>query len=203
MTEKLFDFGNVELLQNNLGLTPLVGLNIATIITFSSAIEYHLERAIWRLRELAPKGINPVTDAKGISQLTEMLEAEAKSLTVENSRNLLETWCTGARSGFKIRNNIAHGVPLKLGDTLTYARNSRWYGEQRKRDFGSFWADDNTMALVNAAMASLLRIIVELANENTVILELATPEALNILRTSKSILGEFASETYNPSYEKY
>ena len=38
-------------------------------------------------------------------------------------------WYCAARSGFVIRNNIAHGVAVKLGDTLMYMRNQRWHGE--------------------------------------------------------------------------
>ncbi|MHC2395027.1 hypothetical protein ACVMFA_007402 [Bradyrhizobium liaoningense] len=172
-------------------------------ITFAGAIEHHLERALWKVRSIDPKGIKPDTDAKMISDLIAMLEKFATGLTIGDERKLLEGWCAAARSGFVIRHNIAHGVPVNLGEALGYLRNTRWHGEIRKRGFGDFWAEENTLDLVREAMAVLLRIVVQLSKEDVSLKEIASPLALKALGTARSVLGEFASQDYNPSFEKY
>lgn len=200
--EALTTFGRADALQSALGLTPAVGVKIAAIISFAGGIEYHLERALWRIRGIDPKGKKPDTDARMITDLITMLESAAAA-QANDERQLLQLWCAAARSGFTIRHNIAHGVPMRIGGALAYMRNPRWEGEQRKREFGDFWAEDNTLDLVREAMATLLRIIATLSKDDTDLLAVATQPALRALRAARSVLGEFASQTYNPSYEKY
>ncbi len=203
MTDALAKYGRSAQLQERLGLTPLVGQKIAAIITFAGGIEYHLERALWKLRRIDPSGSKPDTDGKPISDLIGMLEKFAISLTAGDERTLLEVWCEAASSGFVVRHNIAHGVPTKMGKTLAYMRNPRWHGEVRKREFGDFWADEHTLDLVCEAMAALLRTIARLSGDVASPRDIATPAALRALRTARSVLGEFASQDYNPSFEKY
>lgn len=116
---------------------------------------------------------------------------------------MLERWCGTARSGFVIRHNIAHGVSVKAGETLGYARNPRWHGELRKREFGAFWADEYTLDLVREALAVLLRVIMHLSHDDVSLKDVASASAMKAIKLASSVLGEFASETYNPSYEKY
>jgi hypothetical protein len=203
MTEPMTEYGNADLVERQLGLTPSVGQKIAAIITFAGSIEYHLERALWKLRSIDPRGIKPDTDTKMISDLIAMLEKFAANLATGDERTLLERWCAAARSGFVIRHNIAHGVPIKPGKTLAYARNPRWHGEVRKREFGAFWADEYTLDLVREGMVVLLRVIVRLSLDDVSLKDIASPLALKALQTTRSVLGEFASQDYNPSYEKY
>jgi hypothetical protein len=197
------DYGRADRLQVHLGLTPEVGSKIAAIITFAGAIEHFLERALWRLRGIDPKGIMPDTDAKQISDLIGMLATYGEELATDDHRTFVAAWCSAARSGFAVRHNIAHGVPIKMGDTLAYMRNPRWEGEIRKREFGDFWADAHTLDLVREAMAVLYRSIAQLAKEDTGVADVATEQARRAVRTARSVLGEFASQTYNPSFEKY
>ena len=89
------------------------------------------------------------------------------------------------------------------GTILVYARNPRWHGEIRKRKFGDFWADEPTLDLVREAMAVLLRLAILFSREEISLKEIASPLALKALRTARSVLGEFASQDYNPSFEKY
>ncbi len=203
MTDALAKYGRSVQLQERLGLTPSVGQKIAAIITFAGGIEYYLERALWKLRGIDPSGSKPDTDAKPISDLIGMLEKFAVGLAAGDQRTLLEIWCAAARSGFVVRHNIAHGVPTKMGETLAYLRNPRWHGEVRKREFGDFWADEHTLDLVREAMAALLRTIARLSEDVASPKDIATPTALTALRTARSVLGEFASQDYNPSFEKY
>jgi hypothetical protein len=203
MTDALAKYGRSAQLLEGLGLTPSVGQKIAAIITFAGGIEYYLERALWKLRGIDPKGRKPDTDAKPISDLIGMLEKFAVGLAPGNERTLLEVWCAAARSGFIVRHNIAHGVPTKMGQTLAYMRNPRWHGEVRKREFGDFWADEHTLTLVCEAMAALLRVIAQLSGEVTSPKDNETPPILRAVRTARSVLGEFASQDYNPSFEKY
>lgn len=130
------DYGRADLIQAH--LTPDVGSKVAAIITFAGAIEHFLERALWQLRGIDPKGIKPDTDAKQISDLIGMLTTYGDDLAAVDHRTFVTTWCAAARSGFFIRHNIAHGVSMKMGDTLAYMRNPRWEGEVRKREFGDF-----------------------------------------------------------------
>lgn len=197
------DYGRADRLQVHLGLTPEVGSKIAAIITFAGAIEHFLERALWRLGRIDPKGIKPDTDAKQISDLIGMLATYGEELATDDHRTFVAAWCSAARSGFLVRHNIAHGVPMKMGDTLAYMRNPRWEGEIRKREFGDFWADVHTLDLVREAMAVLYRSIALLAKEDTGVADVATEQARRAVRTARSVLGEFASQTYNPSFEKY
>jgi hypothetical protein len=203
MTEAMTEYGNADLLERQVGLSPMVGHKVAAIITFAGSIEYHLERALWKLRSIDPSGTKPDTDSKMISDLITMLEKFAASLALGDERTLLERWCAAARPGFIIRHNIAHGVPIMPGTTLAYARNPRWHGEIRKREFGAFWAEEYTLDLVREAMAVLLRVIVHLSLDNISLKDVASPLVLKALQTARSVLGEFASEDYNPSYEKY
>ena len=133
-----------------------------------------------------------------ITDLITMLESTAAA-QADGERQLLQLWCATARSGFTIRHNIAYGVPMRIGGALAYMRNPRWEGEQRKREFGDFWAEDNTLDLVREAMATLLRIIATLSKDD----DLSAVATQPALRAARSVLGEFASQTYNPSYEKY
>jgi hypothetical protein len=202
MIDAMIEYGRADLIQELLGLSPAIGQKIAAIITFAGSIEYHLERALWRLRRIDPKGIKPDTDARMITDLIAMLETFASSLAGDE-KALLEGWCKSARDGFTIRHNIAHGVPMKYPKTLAFARNPRWHGETRKREFGDFWADEPTLDLVREAMAVLLRIVIQLSRDDVSLSEIASPLALKALRTARSVLGEFASQDYNPTFEKY
>jgi hypothetical protein len=194
------EYGKADRMELQWGLHPLIGQKIASIIIFAGSIEYYLERAIWRVRNIDPKGIRPETDARIIADLIAMLEAFAETLSVDE-RTLLQTWCHATRSAFIIRHNIAHGVAINVG-TLAFMRNPRWHGETRKREFGDFWADDNTLDLVRGSFATLLRVIA-LVEAGNALAEIANPLALRALREARSILGEFSSQDHNPSFEKY
>lgn len=52
-------------------------------------------------------------------------------------------------------------------------------------------------------MAVLYRSIALLTKEDTGVGDVATEQAQRAVRTARSVLGEFASQTYNPSFEKY
>jgi hypothetical protein len=138
-----------------------------------------------------------------ISDLIAMLESFAATLALGDERLLLEGWCAAARSGFVVRHNVVHGLPVRLGDKLGYMRNPRWHGEIRKREFGDFWAEEGTLDVVREAMAVLLRIIHQLTGDDVSLKDIASPLALKALVMARSVLGEFASQNYNPSYEKY
>jgi hypothetical protein len=197
------EYGRADFIELQLGLSPLVAMKVAAIVTFAGSIEYYLERALWKLRGIDPAGSKPDTDAKMITDLIAMLETFAAGLMLGDEKALLETWCKSARSGFTIRHNIAHGVAMKYPNTIVYARNPRWHGELRKREFGALWADEYTLDVVREAMAVLLRVAILLTRDEVSLKEIATPLALKALRQARSALGEFASQSYNPSFEKY
>lgn len=197
------DFGRAGEIDQALGLNDLNSRQIASIIIFSGTIEFHLERAIWKLDDLDPKGKRPRTDAKPIVALIDMFEAHANICVTSDERALITTWCSAARGGFTIRNNIAHGVTSNIGDTLVLMRNPQWQGETRKRAFGDIWCDENTMDLIRQSFAVLLRTVIGISSPEKKLAQVATPEVLRALREARSILGEFASQDYNPSFEKY
>ncbi|WP_300973498.1 hypothetical protein [Sphingomonas sp. LHG3406-1] len=203
MTLAMKEYGRAEVLQAHLGLTTSVATKIAAILSFAGAIEHFVERAIWRLNGIDPRGTKPDTDGKVISDLIGMLSRFGETLVDEDDRTFIAAWCEAASYGFTIRHNIAHGVPIKVGDTLAYMRNPRWEGEQRRREFGDFWAEQASVELVCDAMAVLYRSIFSLSRADAKIEDVATHSAVRALRTARSVLGEFASQTYNPSYEKY
>jgi hypothetical protein len=136
-------------------------------------------------------------------ELIAMLEKVASNRAIDAERRFLLDWCEAARSGFTIRHNIAHGVPMRFGQTLAFMRSPRWEGEQRRRAFGDFRADPHTLDLVKQAMATLLRIIEALSRNGSDFPSTTTPAAARALRAARSVLGEFASQDYNPSFEKY
>lgn len=203
MTTEMNDYGRPDAVQARLGLTPIAGQKIAAIITFTAAIENDLERALWNLHGLDPSGTRPDTDGLNITGRIAMLERYAAGLDRGDLRTMLETWSSAARSGFVIRNNIAHGTPGSMGGIPIYMRNGRWHGEIRKREFGDFWADQHTLDLTRQALAVLMRIMIQLSKGLATPNAVATPLALKALRTARSVLGEFADQQYNPSYEKY
>lgn len=197
------EFGRADQLDAALGLDAVVGSKLASIIVFAANIEYHLERAIWVLEGIEPKGIRPKTDGKPSSELIAMLEGRAGEEPEVDVRQMLEIWCKAARSGFVIRHNIAHGVSLKMEKTLIFSRNPRWHGEVRRREFGDLWCESGTLDLIRESFATLLRVIGTLAQDQKPPLEIARPQVMHALREARSILGEFADQFYNPSFEKY
>jgi hypothetical protein len=52
-------------------------------------------------------------------------------------------------------------------------------------------------------MAALLRVIAQLSGEVASPKDIATPTILRAIRPARSVLSEFASQDYNPSFEKY
>lgn len=201
--DHLSAFGRADALMAQMGFTTEVALGIAAIISFAGGIEYHLERALWRIRGIDPKGMKPDTDTRMSGELIAMLEKVASNRAIDAERRFLLDWCEAARSAFTIRHNIAHGVPMRFGETLTFMRNPRWEGEQRRRAFGDFWADPHTLDLVKQAMATLLRIIETLGRNGSDLPSTTTPASARALQAARSVLGEFASQDYNPSFEKY
>lgn len=197
------EFGRADQLDAALGLDAVVGPKLASIIVFAANIEYHLERAIWVLEGIDPKGIRPKTDGKPTSELIAMLESRAEEELDSSVRQMLTTWCKAARSGFIIRHNIAHGVSFKMEKTLIFSRNPRWHGEVRRREFGDLWCDTGTLDMIRESFATLLRVIGMLAQDRKPPLEIARPQVMRALREARSILGEFADQFYNPSFEKY
>ncbi|WP_299209193.1 hypothetical protein [uncultured Tateyamaria sp.] len=195
--------GKADEIDLALGLDMRTSAQIASIIIFSGNIEFHLERAIWRLDGIDPKGKRPRTDAKPIVVMFDMLECHVSGCKSSDVQALITTWCAAARGGFTIRNNIAHGVTSNIGDTLVLMRNPEWQGETRKRSFGDIWCDENTMDLIRQFFAVLLRTIIGFSSPEKKLAQVATPEVLRALREARSILGEFASQDYNPSFEKY
>lgn len=202
-TTPVMTYGRADTLEERLGLTPMVSQRIAAIIIFAAAIEHHLERALWKLEGANPMGIRPETDAKMISDLIGCLKHSPQPCQQERSAPLLETWCNAARLAFAIRNDIAHGVPTNLGDTLTFMNNPRWHGEKRKRPFSDYWADDHSLDLIRHVFAVLLRVIVGVSAEKVTLAGLTKPSLLRALRDSNSILSEMACKDYNPTFEKY
>ncbi len=197
------EFGRADLIDKALGLDDIVGTKLASIIVFAANIEYHLERAIWALGNIDPKGTRPETDGKPITVLISMLEEHTASEPNGTGRELLETWCRAARAGFIIRHNIAHGLTGKMGETVVFFRNTRWHGEVRNRAFGDLWCEPATLDMIRESLATLLRIVVAVAKDEKPLSESASPLALRAVREAKSMLGEFADQFYNPSFEKY
>lgn len=197
------EYGRSSLIEAAWNLQPPSSQKIAAIITYFGTLEYYIERAIWRLKKVNPKGVRPETDAKAVSKLISNLEESSTLLNDQSEIDFIKLWCRSARYAFVIRNNITHGVANKLGDTLAFMRNPRWHGEVRKREFGDFWADDNTLDMVCESLAVLLRIIVKIEAGEEKVANISSPLASKALREAQSILGEFSSQDYNPSFEKY
>lgn len=197
------EYGKSIVFETSWGLPSQNCQKIAAIIVYSGSIEYHLERAIWKCKGVDPKGTRPETDAQSVKALISMFKNFADTTSEPHEQALFNLWCAAAEPAFIIRNNIAHGVAVKLGDKLAFMRNPRWHGETRKRKFGDFWADENTLDLVCESFAVLLRIVVAVEVGRSTLTEIATPLALKALTEARSILGEFSSQYYNPSYEKY
>ncbi|RUX92047.1 MULTISPECIES: hypothetical protein [unclassified Mesorhizobium] len=197
-------YGQPGRLQEMLGITTEIGAKIAAIVTFGSAIEYHLERYIWQALKIEYKGVRPKTDLKKITDLIGMLEGHAAELHSAEERDFLETWCTATRLAFEIRNDIVHGLPIKLENTVVFNRNPRWEGEQRRKDFTDFWAEDYALDRMRAFMAVIARIIVELHGGHLKLSQMASQAtAVRAIRQVKRTLEELADRSYNPTFEKY
>lgn len=138
-------YGNSPAIEASMELDPHTCRKLTAIIIYCGNIEYHLERAIWKLAAIDPKGIRPKTDSKPITKLIEMFEALTPEMEKEYPPHWMRTWCKATRSGFTIRNNIAHGVTSKLGDPISFMRNPRYEGELRNREHGSFWCNPSTL----------------------------------------------------------
>jgi hypothetical protein len=200
-TSPAAQFGRADALQEQMGIDPAFGLSLAAILVFAANIENYVERAIWTVSGVDPRGTQPATDAKQITQLIEMLAQTASVLPDRELSAMLDTWCRAAQSGFIIRNNIVHGVTVRMETMVAFMRNPRWDGVIRKRPYGDLWADDYTLDLVRQSFAVLLRIIFAVGKgAGAIASDVVAKRALN---EARSILGEFASRDYNPSFEKY
>lgn len=203
MKQPTKQYGRASFMDEALGLDEITSPKVASIIVQAGNIEHHLERAIWILEKIDPKGIRPKTDSKPISNLIAMLENHAETVPDQDARSLLQTWSKAARSGFIIRHNIAHGVSFKMEKSLVFSRNPRWHGELRKREYGDLWCEPYILDLIRESFATLLRVIGAIATSERSLDEIASPLAMRAVREARSILGEFADQFYNPSFEKY
>lgn len=57
--------------------------------------------------------------------------------------------------------------------------------------------------MVCESFAVLFRIIVKIERGEETLHEISTPLVLRALQEAQSILGEFSSQSYNPTFEKY
>ncbi|CTQ50724.1 hypothetical protein JDO7802_02751 [Jannaschia donghaensis] len=203
MKQPAKQYGRASLMDKTLGLDEITAPKVASIIVHAGNIEHHLERAIWILEKIEPKGIRPKTDLKPITNLISMLEKYAETVPEDDVRTFLQTWSKATRSGFIIRHNIAHGVSFKMEKSLVFSRNPRWHGELRKREFGDLWCEPYVLDLIRESFATLLRIIAAIATTDRSLGDIASPLAQSAVREARSILGEFADQFYNPSFEKY
>lgn len=203
MKQPTKQYGRASLTDEALGLDDVTSPKVASIIVHAGNIEHHLERAIWILEKIDPRGTRPETDSKPITDLIAMLERYAETVPNDDVRSLLQTWSKATRSGFIIRNNIVHGVSFKMEKSLVFSRNPRWHGELRRREYGDLWCEPYILDLIRESFATLLRIIGAIATSERSLDEIASPLALSAVREARSILGEFADQFYNPSLEKY
>lgn len=200
-------YGNPEKVQEMLGISPEIGIKLAAIVGFSAAIEYHLERYLWQVLSIEHAGVRPKTDAQQISTLIQWLEDYVETMPETLSRTVLGTWATACRSAFSIRNDLVHGVPIRMEEdgSVAFHRNPRWHGELRKRDYSDFWADIHSITLVRDGMAVLFRMIVELQTKRYNIEEIASQDIVRrAINDARSMLGELEDRfAYNPTFEKY
>ncbi len=195
-----WDFGDPDRLDHVLGLDSEIARMIASIIIYFSNIEYYLERAIWALKRINPRGIRPETDGKPITELINILENHASTISDENARSFLTCWCRAARLGAVARNNIAHGVTTRLGDTVIANRNPSWDGEKRNRNFDDLWCEPSTLELIRVSLATLLRAIHTVAESAA---HSTSPLAFRAVKEAAAILSELSDRSYNPRFEKY
>lgn len=203
MKQPIKQYGRASLMDEVLGLDEVTAPKVASIVVHAGNIEHHLERAIWILEKIDPKGTRPKTDSKPITNLISMLEKYAETVPNDDIRSLLQTWSKATRSGFIIRHNIAHGVSFKMEESLVFSRNPRWHGELRKREYGDLWCELYILDLIRESFATLLRVIGAIATTDRSLDDIASPLALCAVTEARSILGEFADQSYNPSFDKY
>ena len=196
-------YGNSPEVEKSLMLDEHTSRKLAAIIIYSGDIEYYLELAIWRLKNIDPKGTRPFTDAKNITDLIKVFEDCAPETADERKLHWINTWSIATRSAFIIRNNIAHGLTLPIDTQISFMRNGRWHRQERKRPFGDFWCDPHTLDFTADSFATLRRMIGSLAVTKQTVDEVGNKLAVKALNEARSILGEFAQRAYNPSFEKY
>jgi hypothetical protein len=203
MRNPMKEYADPERLEARLKQGPLISMSVGSIILYAARIEYHLERAIWRITDFKPEGTRPPTDAKTITDLVEILHQAGVDHLSGDARTMIDIWCTAASKAFQLRHDIAHGISYSMETSFIFNRNPRLNGEMRKRPPTMFWADQHVLDLVRGGFAVLFRCIAEASSPQKVLGDLATGECLYALREAKSVFGEFTSPTYNPSFEKY
>ncbi|MEM8633443.1 MAG: hypothetical protein AAGF33_00560 [Pseudomonadota bacterium] len=193
----------VHKIDKALGLSAELAARIGSIIVYTGNIEYQLERAIWVIEGIDPRGTRPKTADKSITQLISILNDSSTEHVSDDAKNFLNVWAEAALAAYTFRNDIAHGVSIKMGETLVFNRNPTWNGELRKREPRDFWCEPYIIEKIHHSLAVLLWIISSIANETHQVDDLATGEINKSLNEARSILGEFAEPSYNPSFEKY
>ena len=195
-------FAKADELEAAHGLSPDHAKQIGAIAVFAGNTEFRLEQAIWRLQGHKPSGVRHVTDAKPISDLITMMEAEGLALTNADLRQLIADWCAAARVAFEFRHSIAHGVTFKMDTTMSFERNRSWYGELRKRPAASLWGDVNSFGNIRLTFAILLRVVIALGNQKRPLLTCASSDRLRATRWARGVMEEMISG-HGPWFEKY
>ena len=200
--DAMMTIGRPDALAESLGLTPQSAAQVGTIIVFAADVEFRLERAIWRLQDHDPRGVQHATDAKPIGKLIDMFAIEGSTMSAGPEQQLVELWCSTARSAFDFRHSIAHGTALRLGTVMSFQHNRSWEGEIRKRPAASLWGDQNTLENLRLTFALLLQIIRSVSNNKNPMQNVASPRRLDALRSAKSLMDEMTSGG-GPWFEKY
>ena len=164
----------VEKIDKALGLSAELAGRIGSIIVYTGNIEYQLERAIWVIEGIDPRGTRPKTADKSITQLIGILKESSTAHVSAQAKDFLNVWSEAALAAYTFRNDIAHGVSIKMGETLVYNRNPIWNGEQRKREPRDIWCEPYIIDRIHHSLAVLLWIISSIPKETHGIEVLAT-----------------------------
>jgi hypothetical protein len=203
MRNPMKSYVDPDVIELRMGQDPIISMHVGSIILYAARIEFHIERAIWRLTNLKPEGTRPHTDAKMITDLITNLEEVGLDRLSGDAAVMVSTWCTAARNAFLLRHDIAHGISYSITGAFIFNRNPRMEGELRKRSTTILWTDENILGLIRDAFAVLFRCIQGLSVSKMTANELASQDCLAALRDARSVVGEFSSPGYNPSFEKY
>ena len=195
--DRLVEFSGVDQLLSNLGLSGSLGQQIGCAVVLAGNVEYHLEQAIWRLEGHNPKGARHHADSKQPTDLLRVMYRLADGVQPTEAGQALRLWCECAWHALQCRHSIVHGVSVPILPAISFVRNPRWNGEDRKRDPATFWADTEGLTMLIDVFAVLLRVIAGTAHapELSMLAERKTHDGL---RTARSVSWEL-SQANTPS----
>ena len=144
---------------SEMGVDLVLQQRIGAFVVCWGLYEAHLEGALWALTGEEVKGNRPSTDKMPVSEWFEVLGKGSEHLSAA-ANEVLALAAEAADNLLGYRNSLVHGVLIPFPGAVSFLRNPRWNGEERKRESGDAHVDENLLDMAIEASWILFRLVV-------------------------------------------